>query len=98
YIQLALPGGPTIPRVSFQFFDMAFGLVPASITLRVSMRKSGVGATAVLALGFSRGATVASGGTVSTTSALYSIKTKVFTTNPLTGLAWALDDLVHLEP
>lgn len=98
YVQVTTTGGAS-SRVSLKFFLQAEDFVIDSITLQIAMRKSGVGASAGVFLGFYQGGVFGSDGiAVSTGTTSYVLKTKTYTTNPATGLPWAASDLPLCEP
>lgn len=91
---------PLVPRVSFQFFDSALGIVPASITLRLAMATGGShGGSTAVKIGFTTTSTAAFDPTLATSNvSTYALFTRTFAVNPFTGLPWAVDDLAALQP
>ena len=87
-----LPAG----RVSFRMFQGAEHLVPKSITLRVGAKKQS--SSPRMSIGFQRYGVEAYDVTKYTPGTNYSVATREFVFNPITGLPWADGDLIGLEP
>jgi len=87
---------PQAGRISFPIMLMAEGLVPDSLTLNVAAMEGGA-LNPDLQIGFARSGLVGFHATVFTPTASYSVVTRIFSTNPITGSAWDADDLIGLE-
>jgi hypothetical protein len=87
---------PQAGRISFPIMLMAEGLVPSSLTLNVAAMEGGVN-NPDLQIGFARSGLVGFHATVFSPTASWSVVTRTFSTNPITGSAWDADDLIGLE-
>ena len=82
-------------RMSFPMFRQCSPGQVISITLNVAAKiESG---SPELRIGFYRSGTEAYDGTTFTPTGSYTVASRTFTTNPITGAAWTATDLVGLE-
>ena len=83
-------------RVSFPIMLQAGGLLPLSITLNVAAIRGGAAHPEIL-IGFYRGGVTGFHVTKFNPTASYTVATRTFTTDPMTGAAWTAEGLVGLE-
>jgi hypothetical protein len=83
-------------RVSFPIMLQAGGLLPLSLTLNVAAIQGGASHPR-LHIGFHRGGVTGFHATMFDPTASYTVATRTFTTDPITGAAWTAEGLVGLE-
>ena len=83
-------------RMSFPIMLQAGGLLPLSLTLNVAAIRGGASHPR-LSIGFYRGGLTGFHASLFDPTASYTVATRTFTTDPLTGAAWTAEGLVGLE-
>lgn len=87
---------PEAGRISFPVFEMSEGLNPVSLTVNVVAQRGGA-VHPRLQIGFNRAGAQGFHGTMFDPPASWTLATRAFATNPITGSTWNAADLDGLE-